>query len=138
MSVISPYTGQGMEDETLGYTFWCPGCDMYHGVNTYKLEGKPCWGFDGNMEKPTFWPSILVNGTKRMTPEEYKEYIETGKLPTPVPFVCHSFIRNGEWQFLGDCTHDLKGKTVPMVDLEELERRMMEKAMQSQGKPVNL
>ena len=30
--------------------------------------------------------------------------------------VCHSFIINGNWQFLGDCWHDLKGQIVPMVE----------------------
>jgi hypothetical protein len=26
--------------------------------------------------------------------------------------VCHSFVRDGQIQFLGDCTHALKGQTV--------------------------
>jgi hypothetical protein len=127
MKVLSPYTGQGMKDETLGYTFWCPGCAMYHSVTTVKMQNKPCWGFDGNLEKPTFSPSILVRGVKSMTKEQYREYMTTGKLPEQVPYICHSFIRNGEWQFLDDCTHELKGKTVPMVDLDELERQWDEK-----------
>lgn len=25
---------------------------------------------------------------------------------------CHSFVKAGQWEFLGDCTHHLKGQTV--------------------------
>jgi hypothetical protein len=29
--------------------------------------------------------------------------------------VCHSFVREGQIQFLGDCTHAFAGQTVPMI-----------------------
>ena len=32
---------------------------------------------------------------------------------------CHSFIQNGQWQFLSDCAHALAGKTVPMEPLPD-------------------
>lgn len=32
---------------------------------------------------------------------------------------CHSFIREGQWQFLGDCEHKLAGQTVPMVPVPD-------------------
>lgn len=32
---------------------------------------------------------------------------------------CHSFIVNGQWQFLGDCAHALAGQTVPMVPVPD-------------------
>lgn len=32
---------------------------------------------------------------------------------------CHSFIRNGHWEFLGDCAHSLAGQTVPMVPVPD-------------------
>ncbi len=28
--------------------------------------------------------------------------------------VCHSFVTDGQIQFLGDCTHKLAGQTVPL------------------------
>lgn len=28
--------------------------------------------------------------------------------------VCHCFIVAGQWQFLGDCTHELAGQTVDL------------------------
>lgn len=50
------------------------------------------WTWDRNRELPTISPSILVTGSKR----------------------CHSFVKNGEWQFLGDSDHALAGTTVPV------------------------
>lgn len=32
--------------------------------------------------------------------------------------ICHSFIKDGMIQFLGDCTHELKGKTVKLPEVE--------------------
>jgi hypothetical protein len=32
---------------------------------------------------------------------------------------CHFFVRDGQIQFLEDCHHNLKGKTVPMEDLDD-------------------
>lgn len=83
----------------------CPGCNMLHGIYSkeYKTPlgltlGK--WRFNGDMEKPTFSPSLLVTSPSASGQERR---------------VCHSFIRDGQWQFLNDCTHELAGKTVPMV-----------------------
>jgi len=33
--------------------------------------------------------------------------------------ICHSFIRDGKIQFLGDCTHALAGQTVDLPELPE-------------------
>lgn len=82
-----------------GYIVWCPGCGFAHVIYTQNGAGRPVWKFNGNEEKPTFEPSLLCTwdaGEKR----EKK--------------VCHSFIRNGQWEFLGDCTHKLANKTVPL------------------------
>lgn len=32
---------------------------------------------------------------------------------------CHSFIKNGVWQFLNDCDHKLAGQHVPMVPMPD-------------------
>jgi hypothetical protein len=79
---------------------WCPGCGEAHTVwiSHTKNDG-PVWTWNGSLDKPTFSPSLRVNwGDGRL---------------------CHSFIRDGQWQFLGDCTHALAGKTVPMPELPE-------------------
>ena len=76
------------------YLFWCPGCDTAHGPND-------TWQFNGDVDKPTLSPSILVNGTVK---------------PYPGMIRCHSFVTDGKIQFLSDCTHDLTGQTVELPD----------------------
>ena len=92
--------------------FWCPGCEKldndgkpYGGLNMLPVtppRNGPMWTFDGNIESPTLGPSILTH---------YDD--QRGK------FVCHSFLRNGVFEFLGDCTHALAGQNVPMPDLPD-------------------
>ena len=78
------------------------------------------------MQCPTFHPSVLVVQT-RMTEEGERQYEKwrqegCGYLPEGFKFDsqevrCHSFVRNGSIEFLDDCTHALKGRTVPMEEL---------------------
>ena len=93
--------------------FWCPGCNMAHQVRLSSDAGGN-WGYNGNPDAPTFTPSILVTGTIRMSDAEHAEYMKTKILPEPVPFTCHSFVTDGQIQFLGDCTHALANQTVPI------------------------
>lgn len=97
--------------------FHCPGCKCSHGVwvkNPHPNNGA-VWGYNGNPEKPTFTPSILVRGTKRLTDDEAAR-IMAGEKINPVPFVCHSFVTDGKIQFLSDSTHELAGQTVEIPD----------------------
>lgn len=88
------------------YLFWCPACKKEHGVWTVD-EGypHPIWGFNGDMEKPTINPSLLCR-------TQYPDRTD----------ICHSFIRNGKIEYLSDCTHNLAGKTIDMVDYNELKK----------------
>lgn len=90
--------------------FYCPGCKQSHGVNER-------WTFNGDMDHPTFSPSILVRGTVPITDEEH-ERIMAGEYVEPKPFICHSFVTDGKIQFLSDCTHSLAGQTVEMEEDE--------------------
>lgn len=81
--------------------FTCPGCKTWHII---LVTGDGAWGFNGDEDRPTFTPSILVNGDPA--------YLNPG-----VPR-CHSFVTDGQIQFLGDCTHDLAGKTVPLPAID--------------------
>jgi Family of unknown function (DUF6527) len=85
-----------VEDDGRTLIFACPGCGSRHQIWIGNGPG-PRWTFDGNYERPTFSPSILVRWNERA-----------------VPKVCHSFVRDGQIQFLNDCTHELAGKTVPL------------------------
>lgn len=86
-----------------GYRFDCPGCEAPHVIPTKPHERG--WDFDGNEASPTFSPSILVYETTR----------EDGSQGTPR---CHSFVRAGRIEFLGDCTHALAGQTVALPDID--------------------
>jgi hypothetical protein len=87
----------------IGYMVECPGCKIGHILHVNN-PARPNWDFDGNFDAPTFSPSLLVHWPDG---------------PGRPMRVCHSFIRNGEWHFLGDCTHALAGRSVPMVPVEE-------------------
>lgn len=86
--------------------FWCPGCDGAHMIRVAQANGSG-WGYNGDPERPTFTPSVLVtyNGS------------DAGEGDAP-PAVCHSFVTDGRIQFLGDCTHALAGQTVELPDYD--------------------
>lgn len=69
----------------------CPGCG---GLHIIPVSGPKAWGFNGSAESPTLTPSILSRGGRE------------GKR------VCHHFLKDGQIQFLNDCTHELRGQTV--------------------------
>lgn len=94
------------------FMFWCPGCNEAHVVG-------PTWAYNGNPDAPTFSPSILVRSGHYYQPDKqcwcsHKE--QTGEDPPFKCFQCHSFVRDGQIEFLSDCTHALAGKTVPLPD----------------------
>lgn len=95
-----------------GYTYWCQGCGEPHAVNSG-------WTFDGNLEAPTFSPSVLVTGVQTVKDErgEWTGEWVRGPDGKALPMVCHTFIKGGMVQFLGDCTHGLADQTLPLPDL---------------------
>lgn len=97
--------------------FWCPGCAEMHMINV-DPEDRPAWGFNEDYEFPTFSPSILVTGKRRITEDEYTRIVAGEALEIP-DRVCHSFVRTGQIQFLNDCTHGLAGQTVTLRPFSE-------------------
>lgn len=79
------------------YLFHCPGCQTAHSFWVNNSE-YPSWVFNGDLEKPTISPSHRVSDNKGT--------------------FCHSFITNGNIQFLNDSKHKLKGQTVQLPDFE--------------------
>lgn len=73
--------------------FWCHGCDQPHQVRVAGKAG--VWSWNGDRMKPTLSPSIKVtDGQGR---------------------ICHSFLKDGQLEFLPDSTHRLAGETVPLT-----------------------
>lgn len=101
----------GQTDELLYKVVWvwCPGCDEIHQfVVEHGSDRKvPVWNWDGDLECPTFSPSMLVTWTI----SDSNSKIESK--------VCHSFLKDGIWDFLSDSTHMLAGTKASMVELPE-------------------
>lgn len=91
--------------------FWCPGCDVGHPV---KVEGPHAWGYNNNPDAPTFTPSVLVTGVQWDPAEHFHR--KAHKVAPGGKTVCHSFVRDGQVQFLDDCMHALAGQTVPLPE----------------------
>lgn len=79
-----------------GIAYYCPGCGRMQALPIGAPQG---WEWDGDVEKPTIKPSI-----------------KTWHDGSP-PYCCHSFVEAGMIRFLNDCTHALRGQTVPLPDL---------------------
>lgn len=75
------------------YAIQCPGCGNWHA-----FDGR--WSFNGDFERPTFSPSMLVNQH------------DPGSR-------CHSFVTDGRIQFLSDCFHQYAGQTLDLEDIED-------------------
>lgn len=95
--------------------FRCPGCKTGHQVRV-EGDGSPKWGFNGDGDRPTFTPSILVR-TGHFVELHGKHCDKSGDPEWPCDCVCcHSFVTDGRIQFLSDCTHELAGQTVDLPD----------------------
>ena len=107
-----------------GLKYWCQGCNTPHIVI---VSGPGAWGWNGDVERPVFTPSVLVTGVKQLTNEQHKTYLRDGTLPAAEPMRCQAFVgcngaQPGEVIFLGDCTHELANQVHPFPDLPEYMR----------------
>lgn len=94
-----------------GFGYWCPGCNSMHEVTVDEPNRSGAkWGFNGDFKSPTFTPSINY----RVNTPDMKGYQSDIKST-----VCHHFVVDGKIQFLGDCTHGMKGQTVDLPDFPD-------------------
>lgn len=93
------------------YEFKCPGCGHLHCFYTKESNYVHAWEFNGNMDNPTFTPSLLNRNGKYADPN----FIDTGNISTQ----CHLHVTNGKIQYCQDCTHSYNGKIIDMVDFED-------------------
>jgi len=70
---------------------------VVQGNTTRRGTGR--WTWNGSTDAPTIMPSVRTRGGD---------------------FLCHSWVTDGKVQFLGDCTHDLKGQTVDLLEVEDI------------------
>lgn len=84
---------------------WCPGCQSLHSPRFRCPEHGgpstgPVWDGDPYSDPFTMSPSLLI-------------------YDTPSSPLCHSFIKNGHWEFLNDSKHSLAGLTIPLEPLPD-------------------
>lgn len=88
------------------YLFMCPGCKYDHryivkwGSKSERTE--PVWHFNGDVDKPSFTPSLLMRTSHHGEADR----------------ICHLYVTNGKIQFLADCSHSLKGQSVEMEEVK--------------------
>jgi hypothetical protein len=89
------------DKEITGYdfAFKCPGCGFQHG---FDVTGNITWKFNGDLNKPTVSPSILITMPYYGDEKNIR---------------CHSFIKDGFIQYLSDCSHKLAGQTIELAEI---------------------
>lgn len=115
-----------------GHKFICPGCDWPVVLPTSREATGHAWGFNGDLDKPVFTPSVLQKWS-RWSPQrralaeefkaEHKRWPTKEEMPDDEHHVCHSFVgcngaQPGQIIFLDDCTHKLRGQVVDLPDVE--------------------
>lgn len=98
-------------DGSTSYWMWCPACNDAVRIT----DG---WEWNGDLERPTFTPSILTTGVQWGEGDGFYKPAHAG-VAKGDKIVCHSFLTDGIWNFLGDCTHNKAGQSVPMVPLPD-------------------
>lgn len=112
-----------------GLTYWCQGCKTTHSIRT---KGPTAWGWNGDVEKPVFTPSVLSTSGHYVPSHkpgdscwcDYKREHPDEKDDTFGCVRCHTFVgcngaQPGQVIFLGDCTHELAGQVLPFPDLPD-------------------
>ena len=82
---------------------FCPACDMTHGFrvnlgDSVMVHENP-WDFNGDYDRPTFSPSMFAN----------RDFWATPHHPS-----CHSYLENGIWRYLPDCSHQYAGQELAL------------------------
>jgi len=79
------------------YWFWCPACQEFHIYDE-------SWKFNGDMEKPSFSPSLRHPDSKKQK--------------------CHLWIKDGIIEYFVDCNHALAGYKIPMSEIPEKKQKV--------------
>ena len=87
------------DGETVGYLVKSPATGNTVCFYTNPKITPVTWDFNGDMERPTFTPSMLIH-------------------PGGIYVREHFFIRDGKIEYLADCDHAMAGMTVDMVDVD--------------------
>lgn len=104
----------------IGWCHYCPGCRHMHCINVeqptrpypeFNYAGGVQWSFNGNVDRPSFTPSMLIStgGWKRPDGSE-----------VPKVTLCHYVMTDGVINYCADSAHELKGQAVALPDLPDV------------------
>lgn len=87
------------------HAHWCPACEEMHDFAVEQpFRNGARWSFNGDGNAPHFEPSMNY---------------AVGPTPSGKTFRCHYFLKNGQIQYLADCTHAMVGQTIKCPDVPE-------------------
>lgn len=85
---------------------WCPACHCGHVFNVDAPNASGAvWGWDGNVDRPTFRPSMHI---------QTGEWTDADGMRRRAATVCHYFLIDGQITFCNDSPHRLAGMTVDL------------------------
>lgn len=126
--------------------FFCPGCECLHVVPLRSFDAhveetgqvrnnkpvaviaenkhKASWVWNGNVNAPTFLPSLHIKIGHYVPGQPQPPLCETcndakADQEETLCSVCHLFVDGGLIKFLDDCTHHLAGQTVKIPPLPD-------------------
>lgn len=85
------------------YKFFCLACNKEHPYTVKSDNPNHVWQFNGDMDKPSFEPSLRVFGNNSGTLHQT---------------VCHCYVTDGKIRYCADSPHALAGQTVDMVEID--------------------
>jgi hypothetical protein len=90
--------------EVVGYCHWCEACESMH---CFRIEhpfnaNGPTWKFDGNMDSPSFHPSMRLFTGHKNSPNT----------------VCHYFVKGGMIDYCNDSPHRLRGQKIELLHVD--------------------
>lgn len=80
------------------FRHWCPGCLKVHDIEIFN-ENNSRWTFNGNIDYPTFRPSVKIIIDNQM--------------------VCHYNLVEGIVHYFGDSNHSLAWKSIHLPVIPE-------------------
>lgn len=95
------------------YMFECPAGHTHYINTKVPNQQNAQWGFNGNLDRPTFSPSINEKTGYYVDPNTKgdEQWLKDNS------YQCHFFVRDGKIIFCSDCSHSLKGTTVELTDI---------------------
>lgn len=101
---LSPKLVKHESEGVEAYSHWCTACQECH---TFYIQdqGPEKWSFNGNVDRPTFSPSMKLYRIGKKKDEERT--------------LCHYILTDGVMNYCNDSPHAFAGKSVPLEDIPD-------------------